>query len=372
MGRYARPRSLIISAASVLLGCAAPSQARAYSDDSAALRVMTYNVNEGSDYVELTQATTEQQFLVAVGQTISAVRASGPPARMQAVARQIATARPTLMSLQEVDRWSSGPFNPATGTCGPMAVEFDMLRDLLQALAAQGTGYGVAATAVQYVFPPTPGLILPSTFLCVQVSNLNVILVRTDLPPSRFGWSNPQSGTFASSVVLQTPIGPVPLPRVWLSIDARFDDQTVRFVGTHLESFDPDVRRQQALELRTTLAQTSLPIVVAMDANAAAAPPPVDPTYSDFVAAGYRDAWTGSDDRLDVDPGFTCCQPSLTNPISGLSQRIDLILLRGPLHSREAALVGDTPASMTPEGVWPSDHAGVVAQLRIDEGGGSQ
>jgi hypothetical protein len=287
---------------------------------------------------------------------------------MQAVARQIAAARPTLVSLQEVDRWSSGSFNPATGTCGPLTVEFDMLRDLLEALAAQGTGYEVAATAVQYAFPPTPGLILPSTFLCVQVLNLNVILVRADLRPSSFGWSNPQSGTFVSSVVLQTPIGPVPLPRVWLSIDARFDDRTVRFVGTHLESFDPDVRRQQALELRTTLAQTSLPVVVAMDANAAAAPPPVDPAYTDFLAAGYRDAWTGSDDRLDVDPGFTCCQPSLTNAISGLSQRIDLILLRGPLHSREAALVGDTPASMTPEGVWPSDHAGVVAQLRIDEG----
>lgn len=122
---------------------------------------------------------------MAVGQTITAVRASRPPSRMVAVARQIARARPMLVSLQEVDQWSTGPFNPATSTCGPMTVEFDMLRDLLHALAAQGAQYQVAATAIRYAFPPTPGLILPSTLLCAQVYNLNVILARANLPPSR-------------------------------------------------------------------------------------------------------------------------------------------------------------------------------------------
>jgi hypothetical protein len=31
-------------------------------------------------------------------------------------------------------------------------------------------------------------------------------------------------------------------------------------------------------------------------------------------------------------------------------------------------LIGDTPADFTPSGLWPSDHAGVVATLTLPEG----
>jgi len=130
---------------------------------------MTYNVDEGTDFVELQNATSALQFLMAVGQTISDVRATNPSARMQAIAQQIIAAAPTLVSLQEVDRWSSGPFNPITQTCGQPSVEVDMLQELMAALSALGGHYQVAVQAVQYAFPPTPGLILQSTFLCVQV-----------------------------------------------------------------------------------------------------------------------------------------------------------------------------------------------------------
>jgi hypothetical protein len=44
------------------------------------LRVMTYNVDQGTDFVELASAANETQFLVAVGQTITQVRATNPPA----------------------------------------------------------------------------------------------------------------------------------------------------------------------------------------------------------------------------------------------------------------------------------------------------
>jgi hypothetical protein len=40
---------------------------------------MTYNVDEGTDFIEIGQATTAPQFLVAVGQTIAQVRATNPP-----------------------------------------------------------------------------------------------------------------------------------------------------------------------------------------------------------------------------------------------------------------------------------------------------
>src|SRR5712671_5012663 len=178
------------------------------------LRVMTYNVDEGTDFLEVQSATNFNEFLIAVGQTITQVRATNPPVRMQAVAKQIIAAQPELVSLQEVDQWSSGPFNPLTGQCGPTTLEFDMLQELVDALKAQGAHYEIAVHPPQYVFPPVPGLILPGTFLCVQTVNSVAILARTDLDASKFQWSNPQSKQFAAALVFPTPVGSVPLPRL--------------------------------------------------------------------------------------------------------------------------------------------------------------
>src|SRR5882762_11273950 len=67
--------------------------------------VMTYNVNEGTDFQQVLVATTATQFLLGVGEIVTQVRGTNPPERMQAVAAQILTVQPTLVSLQEVDQW---------------------------------------------------------------------------------------------------------------------------------------------------------------------------------------------------------------------------------------------------------------------------
>ncbi|MGU7772123.1 hypothetical protein ACV229_18375 [Burkholderia sp. MR1-5-21] len=328
------------------------------------LRVMTYNADEGTDYLELARASGFQAFLVAVGQTITQVRATRPDERMQALAKQIIAAGPALVSLQELDQWSSGPFDQSTSTCGPVAPEFDMVQELLNALLAQGGHYLVAARATQFAFPPTPGLILPSTFLCVQVVNQVAILARTDLDPSRFQWTNPQSAQFAARTFFQTPIGNVPLPRAWVSVDAKFNNKAFRFIGTHLESVDAHIRQLQGAELRAGPARTVLPVIVAMDGNAQAAPPPQDATYTDFIVAGYQDAWSVTYPLL---PGLTCCQAQLVNnAVSQLYQRTDLILTLGNINVQRMALFGASPTSKTASGLWPSDHAGVAAQMAVE------
>ena len=50
-----------------------------------------------------------------------------------------------------------------------------MLQELLSDLAAQGGHYEVAVQVTQYAFPPTPGLIPPSNYICVSVNDYNVI-----------------------------------------------------------------------------------------------------------------------------------------------------------------------------------------------------
>jgi endonuclease/exonuclease/phosphatase family metal-dependent hydrolase len=325
--------------------------------------VMTYNVNEGTDFQQVVGTQTLQEFLLGVGQVITQVRGTNPPERMQAVARQILEAQPELLSLQEVDQWYTGTFDPVAGTCGTMTLQYDMLQELLSDLSAQGGHYKVAVQVIQYAFPPTPGLIPPSDYICVSVNDYNVTLARTDLPSWIFQWSNPQSGIFVNELVLQTPIGPVPLPRSWNSVDAQFFGHSFRYINTHLESFDATIRELQGGELRAGPATTNLPVVIAMDSNAQAFPLPQDPTYSDFMSAGYHDVWSEIFPRI---AGLTCCQDEAdNNPVSELYQRIDLVLTLGKVDPWEVRRIGATPRSRLQDGLWPSDHTAVAAGVIV-------
>ncbi len=227
-----------------------PLAAQELNRDRGALRVMTYNVDEGTDFLEVEHASNQTQFLIAVGQTISDVRATKPAERMQAVAQQILDAKAMLVSLQELDQWATGTFNPATGACEGMHVETDMLSELLTGLSAQGGQYWLVVRAQQFAFPPTPGLILPNTFVCVAVVNENAMLARTDLDPAVFHIDAAQAGQFASKVLLPTPIGVIPIPRAWVAADAHFHQQALRLIGTHLEADDAQIREAQGGELR--------------------------------------------------------------------------------------------------------------------------
>jgi hypothetical protein len=356
---------LLVCMAVVLCAVAAPVGAQSLSKGEGDLRVMTYNVDEGTDYTELQHARNATEFLVAVGQTITQVRATDPPGRMQAVARQIIAARPALVSLQELDQWATGAFDPVNRTCGPVSVEFDMLPELMDALASQGAHYKIAVQSQNWVVPPVPGLILPQTLLCVQVVDYIAILARTGIP-SKLQWGNEQHKQFDNILIFHTAVGDVPFARAWISIDATYNGKNFRFIGTHLESVDAGIRELQGEEIRLGPANTSLPVMVAMDSNAPAYPLPQDPTYVDFIAAGYRDVWS---EARPQDPGLTCCQAQFVDNLdSELYQRIDLILTLGNAKAQRAALFGVTQSSKTPAGLWPSDHAGVAAQVVIESG----
>lgn len=60
-----------------------------------ALGVMTYNVNEGTDYLQVLSATTAEQFLIGVGDIVTQVQGTNPPERMLAIAAKILAAHST-------------------------------------------------------------------------------------------------------------------------------------------------------------------------------------------------------------------------------------------------------------------------------------
>lgn len=350
-------------ALAAVLASAGPAAAQV-SEGRGDLRVMTYNVYQGTDFTPLLAARNFNELLIAVGRTISQVERTDPPARMQAVADQIRAAAPTLVSLQELDQWFIGPYDPVRRTCGKMTLRFDMLQELLDALAANGASYEVAVQARPFTSPPMPAILPNGALVCGQVNNNIAILARTDLDPRNFHWNNAQSGEYAAKLRIKTPIGTLVIPMAWASVDASFRGNPFRYIDTHLDTVSR-LRRLQGEELREGPANVSLPVVVAMDSNSIAAPPPEGQTYQDFINAGWADAWTKT--RRNAF-GFTCCEDdNLENPLPELTERIDLVLTLGTIVAQHGALFGNTQASKTPDGLWPSDHAGLGMQLLVQE-----
>jgi endonuclease/exonuclease/phosphatase family metal-dependent hydrolase len=148
--------------------------------------------------------------------------------------------------------------------------------------------------------------------------------------------------------------------RGWINADIACSGRKARYICTHLEAMSDSVRDAQARQLIDSLGNSNLPVIVMGDMNAE----PRSDVYRQFTDAGYSDAWAA--DHGDRE-GQTCCQSGdLKNGKSELSRRIDHVFLRGAVTVVTAARVGDKPSDRTPHGLWPSDHAGVVARVRLD------
>jgi endonuclease/exonuclease/phosphatase family metal-dependent hydrolase len=131
---------------------------------------------------------------------------------------------------------------------------------------------------------------------------------------------------------------------------------------------EPSPEQAAPSQTSTAPADTALPVVLLGDLNSAGGSGGIPgesatPTYQNMLAAGFRDAWTLTH---ALDAGLTCCQrEDLSNPLPSLTERIDVVLTKGALTAVTAQRVGVTARARTPSGLWPSDHAGLSAAVRI-------
>lgn len=89
------------------------------------------------------------------------------------------------------------------------------------------------------------------------------------------------------------------------------------------------------------------------------------PTYSNLTGAGFTDAWSVAPlGKLGNTFGH---EPLLRNTTVNLTQRIDLLLFRGSVSAVDADVVGDELGDRTPSGLWPSDHAGLMARIGLGQ-----
>jgi endonuclease/exonuclease/phosphatase family metal-dependent hydrolase len=138
-------------------------------------------------------------------------------------------------------------------------------------------------------------------------------------------------------------------------------------VTTHLETFNLDIQAAQTLELINGPVVTDLPVVLAGDLNSDAdnPDPSQSPAYHLLINASFIDLWSTVHPG---DPGFTwpLHGEDPTTATSVPNQRIDIILTRGEkIADRGALLTGNTLNALTPSGLWPSDHAGVVGTFTL-------
>lgn len=340
---------------------------------SAEVSVMTYNLYLGAEIFALVGTPAEDLPIVA-GQLYADVQATDFPARAEAIADLIAAQDPALVGLQEVTLYrTQTPADNLPGAANTPATEvsFDFLALLQTALDDRGLDYRVAATTTNAdveVPSTTDGV----TFTDIRLTDRDVILARADVETA-----NPVEANF--EIAAPVPVGgqAVPFTRGYNSVRATLDDVTFTFANAHLEVDDGNpagaalAQFGQANELREVLASAPEPVVLVGDFNNAADgsgteivitdPLPFTGTTYDLLTTFYTDA-AGEAGVTDD----TCCQAAdLLNPASSLASRIDLVLYRGDVEPLSAEVVGDEPGDRTPGNLWPSDHAAVVATLRI-------
>jgi hypothetical protein len=61
---------------------------------------------------------------------------------------------------------------------------------------------------------------------------------------------------------------------------------------------------------------------------------------------------------------LSACRSTL-NSESALSRRVDLVLFHGNVKVQAVQIMGNSLEERTPSGFWPSDHAGLLAKLKL-------
>jgi endonuclease/exonuclease/phosphatase family protein len=319
-----------------------------------ALAVLTRNLYVGADVDAVIAALVSpspDDDLAALTLAIQTLQRTDFPTRARAIADEIARNRPHAVGLQEVSEIHIDltPINI------PVSLQLDFLPVLQQALAERGLHYTVGATVKNIEAAPLPG---------VSLVDYDALLVDAD----RVQITGHTSHTFAVNI---GPVAPgVVLKRGWITVRGTVEGRDYQFASTHLESGSAagldQLRAAQASELAAALG-ADIPTVLMGDLN----DQPGSPMYQALVGAGFADVWHTL--RPGVQ-GYTCCHAAdLSDQVARFTQRIDYVFARGFRADGKAALgsitiLGDQPADQVsgPTGsIWPSDHAGLAANLLV-------
>lgn len=313
------------------------------------LRVMTRNLGLGAGLFSVLRADAIDPE--GVYGKFDEVTDSGVSSRMRAVAEEVARERPAVVGVQEAATVRRGP---AGGEATTTVVDF--LGELRSALRALDAPYRIASrvTNADVSLPAAPSVGAPFT---VRLTDSDALLVRADVSVREATAHN-----FRANVTASVSDRRITATRGYCLAELSVDGVPVTAVSTHLAAASRLVRRLQVGELLRALDGRDTAVAVLGDFNSGSVHG--DGSAYDSLVAEFTDAWTVADGD-----GATCCQvPTLRNDRSRLAYRFDGVLVRGPVEPLAARLTGHTPdarVTVDDRTLWPSDHAGVVADLRV-------
>jgi endonuclease/exonuclease/phosphatase family metal-dependent hydrolase len=372
--RRAIAASFCATALAVFVLVVVPQVAQAQPVDRP-VKVMTRNLYLGADLTPALTATSMLELALAGTQIWNTVLATDFPERALLLAKEIADAEPALIGLQEAAIWRTGPPDgpPILGGTPATTVEFDFLQILLDELDAIGTPYVVVQSQEEADIES-----ITASGFDARLTQRDVILAnKSKVDAGELSCTNAQSAHYPSAIQLSLPLlGGVVFvesTRGWVSADCVVNRRAFRFVNTHLEAFSAGRRAEQAgfLAQFGPASTTSQPVVLVGDLNSdpddgSTSPP--DPTPNNSAinlligAFGYVDTWTQATPGA---PGFTSgFNEFVDDPdASGLSKRIDHVITRPQVTVRTSRVTGTDPDNRTIDGLWPSDHAGLITTL---------
>lgn len=351
------------------------------------IEVMTQNQYLGADIAPLIGAIGTPQFNDVLVGALRTIASSRSPERFTALAALITKRQPHVVGLQEVWEFKCIPAVPQLGgyPCNDASIAGAFNDHLHGTMTALGTRYDDFAYVQNFTvdsyfdgqttYPGIPFFVndVPA-FL--QVRDRDVILVRDDVPATKVALPCARPSEDGCNFDVDLPLGPLgSVERGFLAVDVTVDGTDYRVFNSHLEVqgnaiIPGEVQAAQAFQLvQTALGTTpeARKLVIVGDMNSDPGDPPSSlPTpYMLFQAFGLNDAWLL---RPGNAPGMSCCQlEDLSNRVSLLNQRIDLILTREMPRVKEMRLLGEVAADRTRPpgtGLWPSDHASVAGRLQ--------
>jgi endonuclease/exonuclease/phosphatase family metal-dependent hydrolase len=345
-------KGLIACAAGLAAAVAVSGAAGREAKTPLSVKVMTRNLYLGANLDAIVQAKSAAEAFKAVEAGWADVQANNFPVRARAIARELAAVRPDFVGMQEVSLYRTQ--TPADFTVTPATtVALDYVRELRKAFAARKLRYrfvGISSATDAEL----PGGDPPS--MDIRLNIRDVLLVRVD---RKIKIKRVRKGLYATT----TPLfgGFVTAKRGWVAVDATIGGRAFRVVTTHLESFNDTSQVAQGQELAAGVARSTLPTILLGDLNSRADGTGT-PTYANFRAAGFQDAWTQA---RPGDVGLSCCHGDDLRELGGpFYSRIDYVLVRNGFRGVAAGIVGEEVRDRL-SGLWPSDHAGVWARLRL-------
>jgi endonuclease/exonuclease/phosphatase family metal-dependent hydrolase len=335
--------------------------------DGSAVTVMTWNLYVGADLRQLLarRGDSDETIGTAVARLLTDIEESRFDARAAAIADHVAAVRPDLVGLQEVTLLRlqlPGDYVADPGRTNAAEHHLDFLALLQEKLRERGLEYD-AVSSVSNTDIELPGD-LDAGSVDVRLTDRDVILARRDLETR-----NATRRTYEATLTVPLPDGvEFPLTRGYCSVDVAVGGTEFTFVNTHLDSVSASTQLDQARELIVDLTALDRPVVLVGDFNS-----PADGSETvtyDLLTQFFTDAYA---ETRAGNPGYTCCRdPRLTSAEQALSKRLDLVLLRDVGAVTAADRVGIDPddrVSAVVDGefrrLWPSDHAGVVATVRL-------